>query len=511
MPHLSVTAVESPNKAAFIMANSGEIVTYRELNDRSNQVAHLFRLCGVGPGDHVAMMLVNCRQFLEVAAGAMRAGVIFTPISTHLKRDETAYILENCGARLFIASACLSDVAQAMVSAVPAINHFYMVGGVHSGFQSFEEAVDLLPTSPVDDQCMGAPMLYSSGTTGKPKGVFVPPHTDQWDAALGLTNSLGVTFGFGPETTYLSPAPLYHAAPLHFNMIVLDSGGTSVVMEKFDAVRALELIEEHRITHSQWVPIMFVRMLKLAEGTRRGFDLSSMQIAIHAAAPCPIDVKEKMIDWWGPIIVEYYSSSEGAGFTLIDSNDWLAHKGSVGRPLFGVPHVLDDDGNELAPGDVGTIWFSEIHNKFEYHNEPEKTSEVYNKEGWTTIGDVGYLDEDGYLYLTDRRNFTIITGGVNVYPAEIESVLIGHERVADVAVFGVPDEEFGEIVQAVVQPAQWADASDDLAVELIAWLKERLSVIKVPKRLDFTEQLPRMDNGKLYKRHLMEAYRNRDA
>ena len=351
----------------------------------------------------------------------------------------------------------------------------------------------------------------SSGTTGKPKGIFMPPHTDQWDAPLGLTTSIGAAFGFGPETTYLSPAPLYHAAPLNYNMIVFDSGGTSVVMEKFDAVRALELIEEHRVTHSQWVPIMFVRMLKLAEETRRAFDLSSMQIAIHAAAPCPIDVKEKMIDWWGPIIVEYYSSSEGAGFTLIDSNDWLAHKGSVGRPLFGVPHILDDDGNELAPGDVGTIWFSEIYNKFEYHNEPEKTSEVYNKEGWTTIGDVGYLDEDGYLYLTDRRNFTIITGGVNVYPAEIESVLIGHERVADVAVFGVPDEEFGEIVQAVVQPAQWADASDDLAAELIAWLKERLSVIKVPKRLDFTEQLPRMDNGKLYKRHLMEAYRNRDA
>lgn len=354
-------------------------------------------------------------------------------------------------------------------------------------------------------------MLYSSGTTGKPKGIFIPPHTDQWDAPLGLTGSIGAAFGFGPETTYLSPAPLYHAAPLHYNMVVLDSGGTSVVMEKFDAVRALELIEQHRITHSQWVPIMFVRMLKLDEETRSRFDLSSMQVVLHAAAPCPIDVKEKMIEWWGPIIIEYYSSSEGAGFTLIDSNDWLLHKGSVGKPLFGVPHVLDEEGRELPAGEVGTIWFSEIHTPFEYHNEPEKTSEVYNKDGWTTIGDVGYLDEDGYLYLTDRRNFTIITGGVNVYPAEIENVLIGHERVADVAVFGVPDDEFGEIVQAVVQPADWSQVSDELAADLIDWLKERLSNLKVPKRLDFIEELPRMDNGKLYKRHLMEAYRNRDV
>jgi fatty-acyl-CoA synthase len=294
-------------------------------------------------------------------------------------------------------------------------------------------------------------------------------------------------------------------------MLVLDTGGTTVIMEKFDAVRALELIEAYRITHSQWVPIMFVRMLKLDEAIRRQFDLSSMQVAIHAAAPCPIDVKEKMIEWWGPVIVEYYSSSEGAGFTLIDSASWLEHKGSVGKALFGVPHILDDEGNELGAGEVGTIWFSDIHNAFEYHNEPTKTKEAYNASGWTTIGDVGYLDAEGFLYLTDRRNFTIITGGVNVYPAEIENLLIGHEKVADVAVFGVADEEFGEVVQAVVQPANWTEATDDLAAELIAWMKERLSAIKVPKALDFMEQLPRMDNGKLYKRHLMEAYRNRDA
>ena len=510
MPHLSVTASETPAKPAFIMANSGEMVTYGELDARSNQVAQLFRLCGLKPGDHIAMMLINCRQFLEIAAGALRAGIIFTPISTHLKRDETAYILDNCGARLFIASSVLADVATGIVGEAAGVERFYMVGGIADGFDSWEEAVDVMPTDPVDDQQMGAPMLYSSGTTGKPKGVFVPPASADWDDQLPLSKTLGVAFGFGPETTYLSPAPLYHAAPLHYNLTVLDTGGTSIIMEKFDAERALQLIEEHQVTHSQWVPIMFVRMLKLPEEVRKRYDVSSMQVAIHAAAPCPIEVKEQMIEWWGPVIVEYYSSSEAVGFTLIDSENWLSHKGSVGKPLFGVPHVLDEDGNELPAGEVGTIYFSDLPNQFEYHNEPEKTAEAYNEHGWSTCGDMGYLDEDGYLYLTDRRNFTIISGGVNVYPAEIENVLIGHDKVADVAVFGVPDDEFGERVHAVIQPANWVDATDDTAFELLEWLRERLSTIKVPRALDFMEELPRMDNGKLYKRHLMEAYKNKE-
>ncbi len=511
MPHISITAAETPHKPAIIMANSGEMVTYKELDERSNQVAHLLRICGLKAGDHMAMMLENCRQFLEITAGAMRAGIIFTPISTHLKEDETAYILDNCGADLFVASHTLAGVAERMVTQNTGVKHFYMVGGVEPGFHSWEETVDALPNTPIDDQAMGTAMLYSSGTTGKPKGVFNRPYTEIFDEPLPLTLSLGAAFGFGSETTYLSPAPLYHAAPLHYNLVVLDTGGTSIIMEKFDAVRALELIEEHRVTHSQWVPIMFVRMLKLPAEERERFDTSSMQVAIHAAAPCPIDVKEQMIEWWGPVIIEYYSSSEAAGFTIIDSNDWLNHKGSVGRSLFGVPHVLNEEGEELPTGQVGTIWFSDIANKFEYHNEPAKTAEAYNDQGWTSVGDMGYLDEEGYLYLTDRKNFTIISGGVNIYPAEIENLLINHEKVADVAVFGIPCEEFGEAVQAVVQPANWADATDETALELMAWLKERLSHIKIPRSLDFLEELPRMDNGKLYKRHLMEAYRNRDA
>ena len=511
MPHLSVTAAETPSKPAFIMANSGEMVTYKELDERSNQVAQLLRLCGVHQGDHIAMMLTNCRHFLEIVAGAMRAGVIFTPISTHLKQDETAYILDNCGAKLFVASGSLSEVATEMVKLAPNVNKFYMLGTLADGFESWEEAVDLMPTTPIDDQAMGVPMLYSSGTTGKPKGVLVPPSKQDINDPYSLTPTIGVAFGFGPETTYLSPAPLYHAAPLHYNLVVLDTGGTSIIMEKFDPERALALIEEYRATHSQWVPIMFVRMLKLPEAVRAQYDVSSMQLAIHAAAPCPIDVKEQMIAWWGPVIMEYYSSSEAAGFTIIDSNTWLSHKGSVGKPLFGVPHVCDDDGNELAAGEVGTIWFSDLPNKFSYYNEPEKTAEAYNHQGWSTCGDMGYLDEEGFLYLTDRKNFTIISGGVNVYPAEIENVLIGHEKVADVAVFGIPHEEFGEAVHAVVEPINPADATDETAIELIEWLRERLSHIKIPKALEFVEKLPRMDNGKLYKRHLMEAYKNREG
>lgn len=510
MPHISVTAQETPHKPAFVMAESGDLVTYGELDARSNQAANLFRLCGIHPGDHIAMMLSNCREFLEIACAAQRTGIIFTPISTHLLEAETAYILDNCRAKLFVVSAELAAVAERVLEHAERVEHFYMVGGVRDGFGSWEEAVDAMPDSPVDDQCTGIDMVYSSGTTGKPKGVFIPPPDQPFDAPYALESSIGAAFGFGPETTYLSPAPLYHTAPLRYNLLVLATGGTSIIMEKFDAARALALIEEHRVTHSQWVPIMFVRMLKLPEAERRRYDLSSMQVAIHAAAPCPIEVKEAMIDWWGPVIYEYYAASEGIGFTFIDSASWLSHRGSVGRALIGVPHVLDEAGRELPPGEVGEIWFENDSAGFAYFNEPEKTGEAYNDRGWATTGDMGYLDEDGFLYLTDRKNFMIITGGVNVYPAEIENLLINHHKVADVAVFGVPNDEFGEEVKAVVEPANWADATDETAIELLEWLRERLSHIKVPRSIDFHEQLPRMDNGKLYKRHLMQAYRKRD-
>ena len=510
MPHLSVTAAETPAKAAFIMANSGEVVTYGELDERSNQGAQLMRLCGIHKGAHIALMLPNCREFLEITCAAQRSGIIYTAISTHLLQDETAYILENSGAELFIVSAEYADVAEAMIEKAPNIKHFYMLDGIRGGFESWEEAIDQMPTTPIDDQAMGADMLYSSGTTGKPKGVFIPPYVDAFDAPNAMEASLGAAFGFSPETTYLSPAPLYHAAPLRYNMLVLATGGTSIIMEKFNAERALALIEEHRITHSQWVPIMFVRMLKLPQETRERYDTSSMQVAIHAAAPCPIDVKAAMIDWWGPVIYEYYAASEAIGFTVIDSHNWLTHRGSVGKALFGVPHVLDEEGTEVTANEVGEIWFELTAQGFTYHNEPDKTNDAYNDRGWATTGDMGYIDDEGFLYLTDRKNFTIISGGVNIYPAEIENLLIGHDKVADVAVFGIPNEEFGEEVKAVIQPANWVDATDETAIEIMEWLRERLSHVKMPRSIDFKEQLPRMDNGKLYKRHLMQAYKNRD-
>jgi len=510
MPHPSITAETYPHKPAIIMANSGEMVTYKQLDERSNQAAHLFRSLGLKSGDHIGMMLENNRQFLEICYGAQRSGLVFTPVSTHLMKEETEYILNNCGAKLFIGCLGLAEVASQIAGDTStSIENFLMVDGIKPGFESWEEAVDTQPTTPIADESCGVPMLYSSGTTGQPKGVFIPPPSDDINEPHPLANTLGAAFGFGEETVYLSPAPLYHAAPLHYNMMSIYQGATVVIMEKFEPELALKLIEQHKITHSQWVPIMFIRMLKLPAENREKYDVSSMQFAIHAAAPCPVEIKQQMIDWWGEVIVEYYAASEGIGVTIIDSASWLTHRGSVGPALVGELHVLDDDGNELAVGETGTIYFGGNENRFEYYDEPGKTSEAYNDKGWATTGDVGHIDADGFLYLTDRKNFMIISGGVNIYPQEIENLLVTHDKVADVAVFGIPHAEFGEAVQAVVQPMNWGDATDEVAIELLEWVKERLSKIKVPRALDFTEKLPRMDNGKLYKRHLVEEYKKR--
>ena len=506
MPHPSITAQTYPHKPAIIMGESGEMVTYRQLDERSNQGAQLFRSLGLQAGDHIGMMLEN-RQFLEIVWAAQRSGIIFTPISTHLKRDEVVYILENCGAQLFIGSLHLSEVAQQVLPAVTGVKHFYMAGGIKPGFESWDEATDTQPTTPISDETYGVPMLYSSGTTGQPKGVFMPAPGVDVNTPPPLAGSMGAAFGFSEESVYLSPAPLYHAAPLHYSMMVGYQGGTIVVMEQFDPEQALKLIEEHRVTHSQWVPIMFIRMLKLPHEVRDAYDVSSMQFAIHAAAPCPIEIKEKMIQWWGEVIVEYYAASEGIGVTIIDSANWLTHKGSVGPALVGELHIVDDDGNELPPGEIGTIYFSGEHVRFQYHGEEEKTAGAYNDRGWATTGDVGYMDEDGFLYLTDRKNYMIISGGVNIYPQEIENLLASHDKIADVAVFGIPHEEFGEQVKAVVEPMNWADATDETAIEILEWLRERISHIKMPKSLDFHPKLPRTDTGKLFKRHLVEEYR----
>jgi long-chain acyl-CoA synthetase len=382
-----------------------------------------------------------------------------------------------------------------------------MTGGTLDGYESYEKFISKYPISPITDECEGQDMLYSSGTTGRPKGI-VPPNLG---SPIGYVEPSSVgffnLFGFDVNTVYISPAPLYHAAPLRFCMMVLRTGGTVVVMERFDAETSLALIEKHKATHSQWVPTMFIRMLKLPEEERKKFDISSLKVSIHAAAPIPIPVKEEMIKWWGPILFEYYGATEGNGITMITSEDWLAHKGSVGRAVVGEIHILDEDENELPMGEPGIVYFGD-GNPFEYHNDPEKLAETTSSHGWTTIGDIGYVDEDGYLYLTDRKANMIISGGVNIYPQEAENVLVGHPKVLDVAVIGVPNEEFGEEVKAVVQPKDMADAGPDLEMELIGFCRQHLSKIKCPASVDFEEKLPRTPTGKLFKRRLRDRYWN---
>jgi len=348
-------------------------------------------------------------------------------------------------------------------------------------------------------------MLYSSGTTGRPKGIRKPIKGDPLGTPQSPVDVGGTLYGVSEQSIYLSPAPLYHSAPLRFNMGLLKKGGTCIVMERFDPEAALALIERYKVSHSQWVPTMFVRMLKLPAEVRTRYDLSSHKVAVHAAAPCPIEIKQQMIDWWGPILHEYYAGTEGNGFCAINSEDWLAHRGSVGRALFGIVHILDEDGGEQPTGTPGAIYFADGP-EFTYYNDPERTAESRNDRGWSTLGDVGYQDEDGYLYLTDRQSFMIISGGVNIYPQEIENLLVGHPKVMDVAVVGVPDPEFGEAVKAVVQPIDPALAGAELEEEILAYSREHLSHIKCPRSVDFEAQLPRHENGKLYKRLIKDRY-----
>ncbi|MEM6820156.1 MAG: acyl-CoA synthetase [Pseudomonadota bacterium] len=505
--HPSVHAKSRPDHPAIIMASTGERLTYAEVDELSNQYAQLFCSLGLQPRDHIAIFLENCLEYLPLVWGAQRTGLTYTPISTHLLEHEVAYILDNSGAKVLITSERLARVASEARSTSPGVEQAFMLRGESNGFVSLEAAIADMPTSPVEDEEAGTVMMYSSGTTGLPKGVLMarPPNTpitEHSKVALALVSN----FGIGTDSVYLSPAPLYHAAPLTFNTISMALGGTSVIMDKFDPEAALAAIEQFGVTHSQWVPIMFVRMLKLPESVRDKYDVSSQQIAIHAAAPCPVEIKQQMIDWWGPRLFEYYASTEGAGFTAIDSANWLQHRGSVGVPVGCEIRILDDDGEDVPTGDVGTVYFSGNDQPFHYHKEPEKTAQSFTKDGWATVGDVGYLDDDGFLYLTDRKHYMIITGGVNVYPQEIENALVTHPEVADAAVFGLPDPEFGERVHAVVQPMNQAIDQASLEGRLIAFLRDRLSHIKVPKAIDFDPELPRHDNGKLYKRRLLARY-----
>ena len=505
--HPSIHAKSQPERAAIIMAGSGEVITFAELDARSNQVAQLLRARGIKIGDTVALCMENHPWFFCLTWGFQRAGVHYVGISSRLTPPEIAYILEDSGAKLLFGSAYLAPTLDEVAKLAPAVPQLRLDT---PGAMSAEDALAAMPATPIADERAGVDMLYSSGTTGRPKGVKIPlpedPAIDQANALVGLTM---MAFGIKPDSVYLSPAPLYHAAPLRWCMTIQKLGGTVVVMEKFDPEMALAAIEKYKVTDSQFVPTHFVRMLKLPEEVRRKYDVSSLKCAIHAAAPCPVPVKKAMIEWWGPVLYEYYAGTEGNGFTFVTSAEWLERPGTVGRALTGIVRVCDENGDEVPRGTEGQIFFEPTEGMvpFEYHNDPDKTKDARNKHGWTSLGDVGYEDEEGYVFLTDRKSFMIISGGVNIYPQEIENLLVTHPKVADAAVIGAPDPDFGEKVVAVVQPLDMAQAGPELADELIAYLAPQLSRVKMPRQIDFRAELPRELTGKLYKRHLRDEYK----
>jgi fatty-acyl-CoA synthase len=508
--YLADFAASAPDRAAVVMGSSGRRITFAELDDRSRRLAGVLDDLGLQRGDHLAVVMENHPSYYEVVWAGLRSGLYVTAVNSHLTAEEAAYIVDDCAATTVVTTEALADLADCMVGLTPKVRHRLLIDGVADDHLDYEALVGARSPRPLDADQRGMVMLYSSGTTGRPKGIKFPlPPPDSPLGEWEIAEHSRQRYGFEESMVFLSPAPLYHAAPLRVSLAVQCVGGTSVVMERFDPAQALTLIGRERVTHSQWVPTMFVRLLKLPESERTGHDLSSHRLATHAAAPCPVEVKEQMIAWWGPIIEEYYAGTENIGSTAITSAEWLEHKGSVGRPSYGaVIHICDDEGQELPAGGIGTVYFEDTTATFVYHGDQEKTASIAHPEHptWRTLGDVGRVDDDGYLYLTDRRAFMIVSGGVNIYPQEIEDVLVTHPKVLDVAVFGIPNDDMGEEVKAVVQPVDDADPGSALAEELDAWCAERLAGYKRPRTYDFVEQLPRLDNGKLYKKSLRDPY-----
>ena len=503
--HLSFHARSNPDKIAYKMMPSGETVTYRELDERTNQCAQLLRSLGLKRGDVIAILMENNPRYFEIASAADRAGLYYTGISSRLTAPETAYIVQDSGAKVLFTSAYMLQVAKGALESVPGCIGF-SVDGADGDFRDYIAERDAQPTTPIADQSNGAAMLYSSGTTGRPKGVKFPLDEEPIGFRDGLTNLAADRFGVNENTIYLMPAPMYHSAALRWAICIMKLGGTVIAMERFDPELALQLIQDEKVTTSQWVPTHFIRMLKLPKEVRERYDLSSHELTFHAAAPCPVPVKQEMMGWWGPIIHEYYAATEFNGMATVTPEEWLERPGTVGKATFGIVHIMADDGEtELAPRQEGMIYF-EGGTQFSYHNDPDKSASAYNSKGWSTLGDVGWVDEDGYLFLTDRKSFMIISGGVNIYPQEIEDAIIVHPKVADAAVIGAPDEDLGERLVAVVQPLDWADAGPELAADIQESLKDTLGKLKIPKQIDFMAELPRLPTGKLYKRLLRDKY-----
>ena len=514
--HPSAHAQTQPDKPALVIADSGEVLTYRELDEGSNRFAQLLRLRGLVPGDRIGVMMRNSLLLPIVYWGATRCGVFVTMLSTHLKPDEAAYILGDSAAKLLVLSASLGATPRALAAErdalIPGISEIFFADDDDAipGATSLGEAMATMPTAPVADEISGFHLLYSSGTTGRPKGIavpFTPGPIDEFNRSEGRPD---IYQPFDPLVAW-NAGPLYHAAPLSGMTITQRLGGTFVTLRKFDAEASLRAIQDYRVNHAQFVPTMFVRMLALPDAVRANYDVSSLKLAIHAAAPCPVEIKRRMIDWWGNCIFEYYSSTEGVGATGISAEEWLKKPGSVGRSSMGPIHICDDDGRVLPAGEAGVIWFEAPEGRtVHYLNDPEKARRATHPDhaNWFTVGDIGRLDEDDYLFLTDRKDFMIISGGVNIYPQAIEDCLIVHPKVMDAAVIGVPNADYGEAVKAVIQPKVWAEAGPELEAELREWCATRISAVTQPRSYDFVEELPRIPSGKLAKHELRKLYGN---